>query len=147
VVNKWDLVTKDDRSVKTYIEKIRDELSFIDYAPVLFISAKTGQRVKKVLPEVFAVANEYSKRIPTRAINELLRETLLRHQPPAHKGQQLKVYYGTQIKVKPPTIQLWVNDPSLMHFSFRRFVENQFRAYFGFTGSPLHFLVKKRTKL
>lgn len=147
VVNKWDLVAKDNCSVKAHLEKIRGELSFIDYAPVLFVSAKTGQRVKKVLPEVFAVANEYSKRIPTRAINELLREALLRHQPPAHKGQQLKVYYGTQIKVKPPTIQLWVNDPSLMHFSFRRFLENQFRANFGFTGSPLHFLVKKRTKV
>lgn len=146
VVNKWDLVEKDDRTVKVHVEKLRNELSFLDYAPVLFISAKTGQRVKKVLPEVFTVANEYNKRISTRAINELLRESLLRHQPPAHKGKQLKVYYGTQIKVKPPTIQLWVNDPSLMHFSFRRFLENQFRANYGFIGSPLHFLVKKRTK-
>lgn len=146
VVNKWDLVEKDDRTAKAFLEKLRYELSFLDYAPVLFISAKTGQRVKKVLPEVFSVANEYAKRIPTRALNELLREALLRHQPPSHKGKQLKVYYATQVKVKPPTIQLWVNDPTLMHFSFRRFLENQIRENFGFTGSPLHFLVRSRTK-
>lgn len=146
VVNKWDLVEKDDRTAQKYLERIRRELSFLDYAPVLFISAKTGQRIKKVLPEVFAVANEFAKRIPTRALNELLREALLRHQPPAHKGKQLKVFYITQVKVKPPTFQLWVNDPALMHFSFRRFLENQIRTHFGFTGSPIHFLVKKRIK-
>ena len=146
VVNKWDLVEKDDRTAKTYLEKLRAELSFLDYAPVLFISAKTGQRVPKVLPEVFNVANEYSKRIPTRVLNQLIREALFRHQPPSHKGQQLKVYYATQVKVKPPTFQLWVNDPSLMHFSFRRFLENQIRANFGFTGAPVHFLVRARAK-
>ncbi|HHW12360.1 MAG TPA: ribosome biogenesis GTPase Der [Firmicutes bacterium] len=146
VVNKWDLVEKDDRTAKTYVEKLRTELSFLDYAPVLFISAKTGQRVQKVLPEVFNVANEYSKRIPTRALNALLREALFRHQPPSHKGQQLRVYYATQVKVKPPTFQLWVNDPSLMHFSFRRFLENQIRENFGFIGSPIHFLVRARAK-
>lgn len=146
VVNKWDLVEKDDRTAKAFTEKIRAELSFLEYAPVLFISAKTGQRVNKVLPEVFNVANEFTKRVPTRALNALLREALLRHQPPSHKGKQLKVYYATQVKVKPPTIQLWVNDPALMHFSFRRFLENQIRANFGFTGSPIHFLVRSRTK-
>ncbi|MBA2133587.1 ribosome biogenesis GTPase Der [Capillibacterium thermochitinicola] len=146
VVNKWDLVEKDDRTAKTYVEKLRTELSFLDYAPVLFISAKTGQRVQKVLPEVFNVANEFSKRIPTRALNALLREALFRHQPPSHKGQQLRVYYATQVKVKPPTFQLWVNDPSLMHFSFRRFLENQIRENFGFIGSPIHFLVRARAK-
>ncbi|HHT04762.1 MAG TPA: ribosome biogenesis GTPase Der [Hydrogenispora sp.] len=146
VVNKWDLVEKDDRTAKAFTEKIRAELSFLEYAPVLFISAKTGQRVNKVLPEVFKVANEFTKRVPTRALNALLREALLRHQPPSHKGKQLKVYYATQVKVKPPTIQLWVNDPALMHFSFRRFLENQIRANFGFTGSPIHFLVRSRTK-
>lgn len=146
VVNKWDLVEKDDRTAKAFTEKIRAELSFLEYAPVLFVSAKTGQRVNKVLPEVFNVANEFTKRVPTRALNALLREALLRHQPPSHKGKQLKVYYATQVKVKPPTIQLWVNDPALMHFSFRRFLENQIRANFGFTGSPIHFLVRSRTK-
>lgn len=146
VVNKWDLVEKDDRTAKAFTEKIRAELSFLEYAPVLFVSAKTGQRVNKVLPEVFKVANEFTKRVPTRALNALLREALLRHQPPSHKGKQLKVYYATQVKVKPPTIQLWVNDPALMHFSFRRFLENQIRANFGFTGSPIHFLVRSRTK-
>ncbi|HEY8392552.1 MAG TPA: ribosome biogenesis GTPase Der [Capillibacterium sp.] len=145
-VNKWDLVEKDDRTAQEYTERIRRELSFLDYAPVLFISAKTGQRIQKVLPEVYAVANEYAKRIPTRALNELLREALLRHQPPSRKGQQLKVFYITQVKVKPPTFQLWVNDPALLHFSFRRFLENQIRTHFGFSGSPLHFLVKRRTK-
>ena len=146
VVNKWDLVEKDSRTAQVFIERLRTELSFLEYAPVLFISAKTGQRVQKVLPEVFNVANEYSKRIPTRALNALLREALLRHQPPSRKGKQLKVYYATQVKVKPPTIQLWVNDPALMHFSFRRFLENQIRANFGFTGSPLHFLVRAKAK-
>lgn len=145
-VNKWDLVEKDDRTAQAYLERIRRELSFLDYAPVLFISAKTGQRIQKVLPEVFKVANEFAKRIPTRVLNELLREALLRHQPPTHKGKQLKVFYITQVKVKPPTFQLWVNDPALLHFSFRRFLENQIRTHFGFTGSPIHFLVKKRTK-
>ncbi len=146
VVNKWDLVEKDDRTAQEYLEKIRRELSFLDYAPVLFISAKTGQRIKRVLPEVFAVANEFAKRIPTRVLNELLREALLRHQPPARKGKQLKIFYITQVKVGPPTFQLWVNDPELMHFSFQRFLENQIRTHFGFTGSPIHFLIKKRTK-
>ena len=145
-VNKWDLVEKDTRTAQEYLERIRRELSFLDYAPVLFISAKTGQRIHKVLPEVFTVANEFAKRIPTRELNEVLREALLRHQPPSRKGKQLKVFYITQVKVKPPTFQLWVNDPELLHFSFRRFLENQIRMHFGFTGSPIHFAVKKRAK-
>ncbi|HBK67139.1 MAG TPA: ribosome biogenesis GTPase Der [Firmicutes bacterium] len=145
VINKWDLVKKDERTTGEYKDRVRRELSFLDYAPLLFISSKTGQRVQKVLPEVFAVANEYTKRIPTRVLNEILRDAVLMHQPPAHKGRQLKVYYATQIKVKPPTIQLWVNDPSLMHFSYRRYLENRIRDNFGFVGSPLHFLVRKRS--
>lgn len=145
VVNKWDLVMKDQHTTKEYMERIRQELSFLDYAPVLFISAKTGQRVRKVLPQVLAVANEYTKRVPTHALNEILREAIMMHQPPAHKGKQLKIYYATQINVKPPTIQLMVNDPSLLHFSFRRYLENRFREHFGFVGSPLHFLVRKKS--
>ena len=147
VVNKWDLVPKDQHTTKSYLERIRQDLSFLNYAPVLFISAKTGQRVAKVLPQVFSVANEYAKRVPTRALNEVLREAIMMHQPPTHKGKQLKVYYATQIKVKPPTIQLWVNDPTLLHYSFRRYLENRFREHFGFVGSPLHFLVRKRSSI
>jgi GTP-binding protein len=145
VVNKWDLVPKDQNTTKTYLEKIQNELSFLNYAPVLFISAKTGQRVARVLPQVFSVANEYAKRVSTRELNEVLREAIMMHQPPTQKGKQLKIYYATQIKVKPPTIQLWVNDPTLLHFSFRRYLENRFRDHFGFVGSPLHFLVRKRS--
>ncbi len=146
-VNKWDLVTKDQNTSKLYLEKIRHELSFLDYAPVLFISAKTGQRVAKVLPLVFSVANEYAKRVPTQTLNEILREAIMMHQPPTKKGKQLKIYYATQVKVKPPTIQLWVNEPALLHFSYRRYLENRFREHLGFIGSPLHFLVRKRSSI
>ncbi len=145
-INKWDLVKKDNRTAQEYQEKIRRELPFLDYAPLLYVSAKTGQRVGRVIPEVFAVANEYTRRISTRMLNEVLRDALLMQQPPTRKGKQLKVFYATQVKVKPPTIQLWVNEPSLMHFSFRRYLENRIRENFGFTGSPLHFLLRKRSK-
>jgi GTP-binding protein len=146
LVNKWDLVKKDNRTAQEFEEKVRRELSFVDYAPLLYVSAKTGQRVGRIIPEVFAVANEYTRRVSTRMLNEVLREALLMHQPPTRKGKQLKVFYATQVKVKPPTIQLWVNEPSLMHFSFQRYLENRIRENFGFIGSPLHFLVRKRSK-
>lgn len=145
LVNKWDLVEKDHRTVKEFQERIRFELGFLSYAPVLFVSAKTGQRVERILSEVFQVANEYTRRVSANQLNQLLREAISLHHPPSRKGKQLKLYYITQIKVKPPTFQLWVNDPKLMHFSYQRYLENRIREDFGFTGSPLRFVLRKKT--
>lgn len=145
IVNKWDLVEKSERTAMEYEERLRHEFAFLSYAPILFVSAKTGKRVNRILTEVFTVANEYTRRIPTNQLNHLIQEAMAIHHPPSRKGRQLKLYYSTQIKVKPPTIQLWVNDPELMHFSYQRFLENRIREDFGFTGTPIRFVLKKRS--
>lgn len=144
VVNKWDLIEKSGETVKNFTAELRHQFAFLNYAPVLFVSAKTGKGINRILPEVYKVANEYTKRIPTNVLNNLVRDVIALHHPPSRKGKQLKIYYTAQIKVKPPTFQLWVNDPELMHFSYERFLENRLRDEFGFTGSPLRFILKKR---
>ncbi|HHU52062.1 MAG TPA: ribosome biogenesis GTPase Der [Firmicutes bacterium] len=144
VVNKWDLIKKSGETAKNFTEELRYQLAFLNYAPVLFVSAKTGKGINRILPEVAKVANEYTKRIPTNILNNVVRDAIALHHPPSRKGKQLKIYYAAQLKVKPPTFQLWVNDPELMHFSYERFLENRLRDEFGFTGSPLRFILKKR---
>lgn len=126
--------------------RLRAEMPFIRYAPCLFVSARTGLRVGRVLPEVARVAAEYNRRVPTGLLNQAVREAVDRRHPPSRKGKTLKIYYASQIKVKPPTIQYWVNDPELVHFSYRRFLENRIREQFGFNGTPLRFLFRKRGK-
>lgn len=143
-VNKWDLIDKNTKTAYEYTRSIREKLTFIDYAPIVFISAKTGQRVNKVLEKVDNVYQQACQRITTGMLNEVLGEAVLLNQPPSDKGKRLKIFYVTQVSVKPPTMVLFVNDRELMHFSYLRYLENQFRDAFGFEGTPLRLIVKER---
>jgi GTPase len=144
VVNKWDIVEKDDRTIDKFKADIKNELSFMDYAPMIFISALTGQRVHKVLELINHVSNQHAMRISTGVLNDVINEAILMNQPAISGGRRLKVYYGTQVSVKPPTFALFVNEPSLIHFSYQRYLENQIRKAFSFEGTPIRFLLRKR---
>ncbi len=144
VVNKWDLVEKDEKTMDYFDTVIRQNFAFMEYAPTLYISALTSQRVGKVLEMVDFVMEQASLRVPTRRLNELFQEALLKHPPPTIKGRRLKAYYLTQVKVQPPTFLVFVNDPKLVHFSYRRFLENQIRKEFGFEGTPIRLVTRKR---
>lgn len=137
LVNKWDTIVKDNETTDAYTRHVRQELNFMDYVPMLFISAKTGQRVDQVLPLALRVQNERMARITTSMLNRVLAQAQDAHPAPSHKGRQLKIYYGSQVKVDPPTFVLHVNDPKLFHFSYMRYMENQLRATYGFIGTPL----------
>jgi GTP-binding protein len=142
-VNKWDLVEKDSKTAQEYTARIRRELIFVDWAPIIFISALTGQRARRVLELARAVQAERDKRIPTPKLIELVREAIARH-PHAERGRQLKVYYATQAATRPPTFVFFVNDPKLLHFSYQRYLENQLRAAFGFEGTGLRLVFRGR---
>ncbi len=144
VVNKWDSIPKDTYTMQAYTEKIRHELRFIDYAPILFISAKTGQRVNRVLPTALQVSRERLVRLSTSKINRILQDAMERHAPPSQKGRQLKIYYGTQVRSDPPTFLIYVNDPGLVHFSYVRFLENRFREAYGYLGTPIRLVLRPR---
>ncbi len=146
VVNKWDLVVKDDKTMHQYDRKIREEMGFLHYAPILYISALTGQRVHKILEIVAFVAEQQNMRIPTARLNEVITEALAMTPPPTDKGKRLKVLYVTQVGVKPPKFVLFVNEPELMHFSYLRYLENQLRTNFGFEGTTIWLMVRKREK-
>ena len=146
VINKWDLVEKDDKTLNKFEKKIREELPFIQYAPTQFISAKTGQRVHKIMELVEFVAEQTSTRIQTSTLNDMLREWVHLNPPPSDKGKRLKVLYVTQKSVQPPMFIFFVNDPELMHFSYKRYLENQIRKSFGFEGSPIRIITRKRDK-
>ncbi|AEG15401.1 GTP-binding protein engA [Desulfofundulus kuznetsovii DSM 6115] len=144
VVNKWDLVEKDNRTTQRFTELIRRELAFMTYAPAVFISALTGKRVPRLLEMVDLVAQQQCLRISTSDLNRLIRDAVMHNPPPADKNRRLKILYATQGGVKPPTFILFVNDPELMHFSYLRYLENQLRAAFGFEGTPIRFLLRQR---
>lgn len=144
VVNKWDLVEKDEKTMNKFIEDIRRDLSFMAYAPTIFISARTGQRVVKVLELIKYVSNQHAMRISTGMVNDVINEAVLMNQPAISGGRRLKILYSTQVAVKPPTFALFVNDPDIMHFSYQRYLENQLRKSFGFEGTPIKFLLRKR---
>lgn len=144
VVNKWDLVDKDEKTMNAFEETIRREMGFLQYAPILFVSAKTGQRVHRLLELAVFVANQHALRIPTGRFNEVIHDALIRRPPPSDKGVRLKVLYGTQTGVKPPTFVLFVNDPKLMHYSYHRYLENQLREHFGFIGTPIVMRLRRR---
>jgi GTP-binding protein len=144
VVNKWDLVEKDDRTANRYIEELRDGLGFMQYDPVLFVSALTGQRVQRVLELVDYVSEQQNMRISTANLNDLIRECVLHNPPPQEKGRRMKIFYATQAGVKPPTFFLFVNEPELMHFSYLRYLENQLRSAYGFEGTPIRILTRRR---
>ncbi|MDN4594207.1 ribosome biogenesis GTPase Der [Polycladomyces subterraneus] len=146
VVNKWDAVEKDDKTMDRFRREIRDEFHFMDYAPSLFVSAKTKRRVHTILPMVNEVAEQHAMRVSTSVLNEVLTDAVLTTPPPSDKGRRLRILYGTQVSVKPPTIVLFVNDPELAHFSYQRYLENRLREAFGFHGTPIRLLLRKRNE-
>ncbi len=144
VVNKWDLIEKNDKTIYRFTEDIRDVLAFMPYAELLFLSAKTGQRLPKLFEVIDAVIENHSLRIATGVLNEIVTEAVAMQQPPSDKGKRLKIFYATQVSVKPPTFVFFVNDKQLMHFSYTRYLENRIRDTFGFRGTPLKFIVRER---
>lgn len=143
-VNKWDLVEKDDKTIYRQTERIRQVLSFMPYAEIMFISAKTGQRLQKLYSMIDLVIQNNSMRVATGVLNEIMAEAVALQQPPYDKGKRLKLYYITQVSVKPPTFVIFVNDKELMHFSYTRYLENRIRDAFGFRGTALKFLIRER---
>lgn len=144
VVNKWDAVEKDDKTMKRMEEDVRRDLSYMTYAPVLFISALTGQRVDKLFDLINSVVNQAAMRIPTGVLNSVLADATTRVQPPTDKGRRLKIYYMTQIGVKPPHFVIFCNDARLFHFSYQRYLENQIRSTFGLTGTPIRITIRQK---
>jgi len=144
LVNKWDAVEKDAYTMEAYSKHIRQELNFMDYVPTLFISALTGQRVDKVLPLALQVQEERLVRMTTSKINQVIHKAQDAHPAPSKAGRQLRMYYGTQVRSDPPTFMIYVNDPKLAHFSYRRYLENQLRAEYGFLGTPIRIVMKSR---
>ncbi|NLY53664.1 MAG: ribosome biogenesis GTPase Der [Firmicutes bacterium] len=146
VVNKWDLIEKDHRTAQRFTDEIRSELTFVSYAPIIFVSAKTGQRVHRIFDLVQRVSEQQHLRLPTSILNQLIQEATIVTPTPTDKGRRLRIYYATQSGVRPPTFVLFVNDPELMHFSYLRFLENTLRNAAGFEGTPLRFHVRKRNE-
>lgn len=145
IVNKWDIFPdKDDKSTLRFTEDLRDELGFLQYAPVLYTSALTRQRIPRIVELVKYVADQQSMRIQTSVLNELIRDAVSVNPPPSHRGKQLKIYFMTQADIRPPKFIVFVNDPELMHFSYLRFLENRLRESFGFEGTPLKLIVRGR---
>ncbi len=143
-VNKWDVIEKNDKTVYEYKNKIRQILSFMPYAEIIFISAETGQRLPKLFDMIDVVIANHSMRIETGVLNEIMAEAVAMQQPPSDKGKRLKLFYITQVSVKPPTFVIFVNDRELMHFSYTRYIENRIRDAFGFGGTPLRFIIRQR---
>ena len=144
VVNKWDLIEKDNSTVNKFNEKIQTALSFMPYAPIIYISAKTGQRVESLYEQITYVFNQSRTRISTGMLNDVLAEATMRTQPPTDKGRRLKIYYMTQSQVAPPTFVLFCNSVDLFHFSYQRYIENCLRNTFGFRGTPIRMIIKMR---
>ncbi|WP_444640449.1 ribosome biogenesis GTPase Der [Caproiciproducens sp. R1] len=144
VVNKWDIIEKDDRTMIEYRKKLEDDFSFMSYAPMIFISAKTGQRLDRLFDLIKHAANSNSMRIATGMLNDVLAQAVARVQPPTDKGRRLKIYYMTQATVKPPTFVCFVNSAQLFHFSYQRYLENRIRETFGLEGTPIRLIVRER---
>ncbi|TBL79767.1 ribosome biogenesis GTPase Der [Paenibacillus thalictri] len=145
VVNKWDIVEKDDKTMHQFTQKIRDHFLFMTYAPVLFVSAKTTQRLHKLLPVVVNVAEQHAMRVPTHMLNDVVSDAVAINPPPTDKGRRLRINYVTQVAVKPPAIVVFVNDPEIMHFSYERYLDNKIRAAFGFEGTPIRIFTRKKS--
>ena len=143
-VNKWDAIEKDDKTIYRFTEDVRNTLSFMQYAEILFISAMTGQRLPKLFETIDMVSENHAMRVATGVLNEIMAEAVAMQQPPSDKGKRLRLYYITQASVKPPTFVIFVNDKELMHFSYTRYIENQIRETFGFKGTPLRFIIRER---
>jgi len=143
-VNKWDLIEKGDKTYLQFEEDVRNNLAFMTYAPILLISAKTGKRVNKLFDLIKTVSNNHTMRVSTGVLNDIIGEAVLMNQPPSDKGKRLKIFYCTQVAVKPPKFVLFINDKELMHFSYARYLENQIRQSFGFEGTPLQFEFREK---
>ena len=143
-VNKWDAIEKDDKTIYKHTNKIREILSFMSYAEIMFISAKTGQRLSKMYEMIDMVLENNAMRVATGVLNEIMTEAVAMQQPPSDKGKRLRLYYITQVAVKPPTFVIFVNDKELMHFSYTRYLENRIRDTFGFKGTALKFIIRER---
>lgn len=145
VVNKWDLVEKDNSTFNEFTKNVRNELAFMTYAPILFVSALTGQRVAKVMETVDFVSNQHAMRIPTGTLNDIISQAILMNQPPSDKGKRLKIYYMTQAAVKPPRFVVFINDEELAHFSYMRYLENTIRKHFNFEGTPIKMEIRQKS--
>ncbi|MBR4721264.1 MAG: ribosome biogenesis GTPase Der [Clostridia bacterium] len=145
-VNKWDAVEKDSKTLNSFTLRVKEGFAFMSYAPIVFISAKTGQRIDKLLDEVKLANTEHKRRISTGMLNDILSDAVSKQQPPSDKGKRLKLYYGTQASTEPPTFVLFCNSKDLFHYSYLRFIENQIRAAFGFSGTPIHFILREKSE-
>lgn len=145
VVNKWDVVEKDDKTMHQFSQKIRDHFLFMSYAPIVYLSALTKSRIHKLLPVVNQVAEAHAMRVQTHLLNDVISDAVAINPPPTDKGRRLRINYATQVAVKPPTIVIFVNDPELMHFSYERYLDNKIRAAFGFEGTPLRLITRKKS--
>ena len=146
VINKWDIVTKNDKTMNKFKYKIRETFAFMSYASIMFTSAKTGRNIPALLEEIKKVNEQHKRRITTGMLNDVINEAVNKQQPPSDKGKRLRIYYGTQASVAPPTFVLFVNDKDLFHFSYKRFIENQIRENFGFEGTPIRLIIRERKK-
>ena len=146
VVNKWDVVEKDDKTMQNFEQKIRDHFLFLTYAPILFLSAKTKRRLQHVLPTVKKVSENHNLRVPTNVLNDVIMDAVAMNPTPTDKGKRLKINYVTQVAVGPPTFVFFVNEPELMHFSYERFLENRLRETFNFEGTPIKILARKKNE-
>ncbi|GAF24423.1 LOW QUALITY PROTEIN: GTP-binding protein EngA [Bacillus sp. JCM 19047] len=144
VVNKWDALEKDHKTMQHFVEDIRQEFQFLSYAPIVFLSAKTKQRLHLLLPEVKKVSENHHLRVSTHVLNDMIMDAVAMNPTPTDKGKRLKINYVTQVAVQPPTFVFFVNEPELMHFSYRRFLENRLRATFNFEGTPIHIISRKK---
>ena len=146
VVNKWDLVEKDDKTMAEHQRRVREVLSFVPYADILFVSALSGQRLARIFENVDAIVENRSLRISTGVLNEILSQATAMKQPPSDKGRVLRLYYATQVGIKPPTFVFFINDKKLMHFSYLRYLENQIRETFGFYGTSIKIILRERNE-
>ncbi|HHT7187870.1 TPA: ribosome biogenesis GTPase Der [Bacillus cereus] len=144
VVNKWDAVKKDEKTMKAFEENIRAHFQFLEYAPIVFLSAKTRKRTQTLIPVIDEVNESHSIRIQTNVLNDVIMDAVAMNPTPTHNGSRLKIFYATQVAVKPPTFVVFVNDPELMHFSYERFLKNRLRESFGFVGTPIHIIARAR---
>lgn len=145
VVNKWDAIEKDNHTMNEFTAKIRDNFMFLDYAPISYVSAKTKQRVNSLFESIKLIDENHAKRIQSSVLNEVVEDAVARNATPTDKGKRLRIYYATQVAVKPPTFIIFVNDPELMHFSYERFLQNRLREAFGFEGTPIRLITRART--
>src|SRR5690625_2482919 len=145
VVNKWDTAASGEKVMKEFEDNIRNQFQFLHYAPIIFLSAKTKRRLQRLIPTIKLVSESHTKRIPTNVLNDVIMDALAVNPTPTVKGKRLKILYTTQVAVKPPTFVVFVNEPELMHFSFKRFIENRIRESFGFTGTPINIIARKRS--